>query len=225
MTIPADPHYLNQPNYSLPSELSSGFSYLWPGVFHISLPTLKMHNWGGGGRKEEQIIGLGLAPSARWRCLWHFCVALCEFAGYRERCIRAKLHKPQGILTRLLALVNPASVDQQVLAAAFLTSVDWSPLCPTLISWLTFSWLLSLSLSPADCSLLLPSADCFSVTFLPSSSSGLVGDLAGRTFVWVSRQNRQRDSLTGTHTQRNECHPSVQSFGFSCKYIEINNSF
>ena len=35
----------------------------------------------------------------------------------------------------------------------------------------------------------------------------LQGDLVHRTFVWVLRQNRQRDSLTGTHTHRNGCHP------------------
>ena len=85
------------------------------------------------------------------------------------------------MLTHLIALVNPASVGQQVLAAAFLTSVDWCLLCPTLISWLTF---------------------------LPLSSSGLVGDLARKPFVWASRQNRQRDPMTHTHTHRYECHPS-----------------
>ena len=49
-----------------------------------------------------------------------------------------------------LALVNPASVGQQVLAVAFLTSVDWSPLSPTPISWLTPSLDCNL-----NCSLLL----------------------------------------------------------------------
>ena len=68
-----------------------------------------------------------------------------------------------SMLTYLLALVNPASVGQQVLAAAFLTSDDWSPLCPTLIFWLTFSWVLP----PADSPLLLPVS--FSLPwFLPS---------------------------------------------------------
>ena len=52
------PHYVNQPNYSWPLESSNGFSHLWPGVFHISLPTQKIHNW-GGGRKQQQQSGLG----------------------------------------------------------------------------------------------------------------------------------------------------------------------
>ena len=158
-TPPTDPHYLNQPNYTWPLELSSGFSHLRPEVFHISLPTHKIHNR-GGGRKEEQTIGLGLAPRARG--VWQFCAALRAFAGYRA-CISTK---PLGLLTPVLALVIPASVGQHVIAAAFRTSVEWSPLCPTLISWLTCS---------VDWSLLLPSADCsvlptVSGTFLPSVS-------------------------------------------------------
>ena len=107
------------------------------------------------------------------------------------------------MLTYLLALVNPASVGQQILAAAFLTSVGWYPLCPTLISWQTLSWLLS----PADCSLLPPSVDCFSGTFLPSSSSGLTALFMG----FAPPPKKQRDFLTGTHTHRNEYHLSCHS--------------
>ena len=57
-----------------------------------------------------------------------------------------------------------------------------------------------------DCSLLLITQFCRlphsvpSGTFLLSSSSGLMGNLV--------HQNRQRNLLTGTHTHRNECHPS-----------------
>ena len=64
--------------------------------------------------------------------------------------LRKTSSKPLGMLT-LLTVVNPASVGQQLLAAAFRTSVDWSPLCSTLISWLTHSvdWsLCSLLLCP-----------------------------------------------------------------------------
>ena len=102
------------------------------------------------------------------------------------------------MLTYLPALVNPASVSQQVLAVAFLTSVDWSPLCPAFISWLTFSWLLS----PADCPWDPPSL----VLFWSRGRS------RAKSFVWVSRQNRQRDPLTSTRTHRNECHPSCHSY-------------
>ena len=78
-------------------------------------------------------------------------VQLCVSVGQRERVFEQNSHKPWAMPTYLLALVNPASVGQQVLAVAFQTFVDRSPLCPALISWLTFSWLHS----PADCSLLL----------------------------------------------------------------------
>ena len=43
-------------------------------------------------------------------------------------------------------------------------------------------------------------------TFLSSSSSGLVGNLARKPFVWASCQNRQRNPLTGAHPHpQNEC--------------------
>ena len=55
----------------------------------------------------------------------------------------------------------------------------------------------------------------FPWTFLSSSTSGKAGDFAVRLFEWVSRQSRQRDSLTGarththTPTQHNEWPHSV----------------
>ena len=47
--------------------------------------------------------------------------------------LRETATKPLGMLTHLLALVNPASVGQQVLAAAVLTPVDWSYLLTDLL--------------------------------------------------------------------------------------------
>ena len=117
-------------------------------------------------------------------------------------------------------LVTLASVGQQVVAVTFLTSVDWLPLCLTLISeWPVLSTCLCCSLLPTVSSLLTSPADCpllllpvsFSGTFLPSSIPGLGRDFMCRPFVWVLRQNRQRDSQTGTHTHRNECHPSCHT--------------
>ena len=57
-TPPADPHYLNQPNYSWPFESSSCFSHLRPGVCHPSLPH-KLHNRGGGRKRRINNYGLG----------------------------------------------------------------------------------------------------------------------------------------------------------------------
>ena len=64
----------------------------------------------------------------------------------------------------------------------------------------------SLSLTVANSYLLITIGLCLS-----SSSSGLVGNLAGKLFVWASHQNRQRSPLTGTHPHplpQNECPPS-----------------
>ena len=78
------------------------------------------------------------------------------------------------------------------------------------------NWLLS----QTDCSLLLPSTDplllsSLGPSFLPSPTSGLVGDLVRRPFVWVSCRNRQRDSLPGTYThQHNECPTSCRKPSF-----------
>ena len=181
------PHYLNQPNYLSPLESSSGFSHLRPGVFHISLPTHKIHNREGGRKRRTNKHGLGLAPSVRReKSLTFLCILWANTSVYSSETPT----KPRGMLIHFLALVNPASVGQHVLAATLLTSVDWSPFYPTLISWLTFTWLFS----PVD-----------SGTFLPLSVSW---EISRAGPVWVSRQNRQRDSLTDTHTHRNECHPS-----------------
>ena len=142
-----------------------------------------MHNREGGRKRKTNNYGLGLAPSARReKSVTFWCSSPVHLLAIAWVYSRETPTKPLGMLTHLLALVNLESIVQRVLAAAFLTSVDWSSLCPSLISWLTFSR----RLSPTDCSLLLPSADCvppFSGTFLPSSTSGLVGDLAYKPFV------------------------------------------
>ena len=125
--------------------------------------------------------------------------AFCELTW---ACTQAKtLTKPLAMLTYLLTLVHPAFVGQQVLTATFLTSVDWSPLCPTHLLTDLFCRQVSSGLFCWLC----PSLD-WPLQLGPSflHPSGLLGDLAHRPFVWVSRQNRQRDSLTGTH--RNGCH-------------------
>ena len=168
------------------------------------------HNW-EGERKEEQNHGLGLAPSATGRSLWHFCAALCAFVGYRGRIFARNSHKATRTADSFSCIGQP-ELSPQVLAATFLTSVNWSPLCPALITWLTcsvnwsllaapFCWLLCLvrPLLP----IILFSWLCpplFSGTFLLLSTSGLMGDIIHKHSVWVLRQNRQRDCLTGTHT-------------------------
>ena len=73
------------------------------------------------------------------------------FAGYRRRVFARNSHKATRNADSFSRIGQPG-LSPQVLAATFLTSIDWCPLCPALISWLTFFWLLA----PVDCSLLLP---------------------------------------------------------------------
>ena len=66
-----------------------------------------------------------------------------------------------------------------------------------------------LSLTVANSSLLTALGPCLS-----SSSSSLVGNLARKSFVWVSHQNRQKNTLTSAHPHlhpQNKCPPSCHS--------------
>ena len=96
--------------------------------------------------------------------------------------------KPLGMLTHFLALINRASSLVCLNCQLPPTSDDWS--------------ILSTSL---NCYLLLTVPG----TFLLSSSSSLVGDL-GRKPFGVGFAPKQRDPRTGTHSHRNECHPSCR---------------
>ena len=115
-------------------------------------------------------------------------LAFCASVGYRESVFGPNSHTP----TRNAD--SSSHVGQPSL---------WSTgPCNYLLSSLDFCWLLS----PADCPC---SIDCSVLStalvslalgpYLPSSSSGLVDNLARTPFAWFSRQNRQRDPLTGTH--------------------------
>ena len=116
--------------------------------------------------------------------------------------LRETSTKPLGMLTYLIALVNPASVGQQVLAAAFLTSVDWSPLCPGLISWPTRSVNWSLLLSSADCVLLASLGPSFPRPLPVSWEISRTGPLCGfraktdKGILWPA----------STHTETNATH-------------------
>ena len=125
VTIHRRPTTTPQPNSSWPSWF---FSSLARGISYFLMDT---KNTTERVEEKEQTIGLGLAPSARGRKSVQLSVHLQAIAGVY---LRETFSKPLGILTHLLELVNPASVGQPVLAATFLTSVDWSPLFLTLIS-------------------------------------------------------------------------------------------
>ena len=121
--LPPDHHYLNQTNYSRPLEFSSGFSHLWLEVFHISLQIRKAQPRERKKRTSEQTRTWVSSKCQRDKSVTFFVHSVSK----RERVLERKL-------SLLLALVNPASTGQPVLAAAYLTSVDLSPLCSTLTS-------------------------------------------------------------------------------------------
>ena len=158
----------------------SGFSHLRPGVFLYKNKRRNTQNWEGGRKKQARI---GLAPSARRE---KFVTLLCSFlciCRLLRACIRAKFPHSHQERWIILSRWPPRPLCPQDLAPRFAaTFLRPSPSVRLLLTAL-FCW-----------QLLTGQGACF-----PSSSSGLVGDLARKPFVWISRQNRQRNLLTGTH--------------------------
>ena len=128
---PGDPRYISflNPNYSWPVNhpvVSDQGS-------HTFLKRYAKHNREGGRKEQPNKHGLGSAPSGRrGKSMWHFCAALRAFAGYCGWIIVRNFHKATKNADSspdcLLALVNLASVGQQILAVVFLILVD-SLLC------------------------------------------------------------------------------------------------
>ena len=170
---PASRSPLSQPPKPLMVIRSScGFSHLRPGVFHISLQTHKTQHKQSRGWKKRRTNnhGLGFAPIARReKCVTLLRGFLC-ICGLLRAYIRAKF--PHS-LTHPLTLAKSASGSTCPSSRLSLT-VGFSRLLWTALS----CWL--------PCSVLGP---C-----LPSSSSGLVGDLAHKPFVWVlSKQTKESE--------------------------------
>ena len=115
------------------SRSSSGFSHLWPGVFHISLQTHNIHNR-EDGRKEKK-LGLRLAPSARRE----------KFPTLSEHSVLLQVISSVYFFNRRLP---STSVDCSLLLTAFFCSLPSSVHCllfedlafPRLIP---FSWEIS----------------------------------------------------------------------------------
>ena len=190
---------------------SNGFSPIRPGHFTFLYRHTKhnIHNLEGGekeNKKRRTWVSSKRKKGDVCNSLHSF-LCICELS---RACTQAKF--PQGTLTHPLTLVNPTSGTTGP-CSRLSRSSDSSDFC----------WLLSPSDCPvlstaffcsANCLLLLAASFCLLLwPCLPLSSFDLVGNLALKPFVWVSRQNRQNDPLTGTHTDthRNECHPSCHN--------------
>ena len=188
--------------------------YSWPvinlvvsaGVFHISLRPQKTQQRG-----------------------WKFQAQEREFCG--------TLYSP------CICRLSPACIlrETSTKATSHADISRWltRPLCRSsgLYSRLSdFCWLRSLPFllmpTSADyCQLLSPSfftnrPSVLSGTFLSSSTSGFAGDLVLKAFVWVSRQNKQRDR-THTHTQPNAHIVShfPQGFHFGMTHFQFKIPF
>ena len=120
-------------------------------------------------------------------------LAFCASVGYCERVFERNSHK----VTRNAD--SSSHVDQPGLWVHTSEQSTFPQLLLNALSCRLPRSLVSYSLS-------------LSGTFIPSFSSGL----SRKLFVWVSRQNRQRDPLSDTHTHRNECHPSRHNNNHLC---------
>ena len=163
---------------------SCGFSYLRPVAFLIVLQSHKTQYTQPRGWKKRRINkhGLRLAPNTRKEKFGHFPSILCFCVCHKH----------------VLENSNTATRNADSSSHAHRPGL-WYHRLQLLTQQLPFS---DHCLSPtvAYCSLLLTAlGPCLSLSF-----SGLVGNLAHKPFVWVSRQNRQRNPLTGTqpHPQK-----------------------
>ena len=164
------PHYLNSLKPLMASDSSSGFSPLWPRVFHISLQIRKAQPW--WGRKEQtNKHGLGSPPSTRVR------ESLTLFVhSLSKRVLERKLSQ---------------SHLQCWLIYWLTCSVDWSLLLPSADCVLLLTDLsCRLSSSALLCRLI-------SGTFLPSSF--LSRERSRAQALCVDFTPKQRDRLIGTH--------------------------
>ena len=167
-------------NFSWPVIRLVVFSHFRLGILHISLRPHKIQprRWKKKNKRTNTDLGQLQAQEREF-------VTLCNLRAlvdYRRRVLCAKLlQKPLGMLTHL-----------------WLSSLTAS------FSWPSFPWTAissRLSSSVFSCRQTL----CiFSGTFLPSSTSGLVGGLAVRPFMWVcvapKQTKRFSDRRAHTHT-------------------------
>ena len=180
---------------------SSGFSHLRPEVFHIPLWTHKTQPRGWRKRKQTQTR---VSSKRKKREVCDTFLAFCELS---QACIRAKFPQSHQECRLILSHWPTWPLGPQILTVGF----PWL-LLTALTRWLPCSF--NFSVLPPS---LFPLG-----TFLPSSSSSLMGNLVHKPFVWASCQNRQRNLLTGTYPHpHNECPTSCHTV---CKQILVLNN-
>ena len=188
----ADPNYLNHPHYSWPSDrvvvsLISGQGYF---IFLYGRTKQNIHNREGGSKENKQTRSWASSKCKKGDFVTLLCSSPCIASVYSSE-IPTK--SPGMLMLTALSCRLPCSVHFSVLHL----SLDCR-LPPTFVRYPFLS---------TDLFFLLTDSG----TFLPSYSSGLVGDLARKPFVWVSRQNRQRNLLTGTYPHPQKWMPPIVS--------------
>ena len=208
-TTLGDPQYLNLLNHSWALDHVVVFLISGQGHFRFLNGHIKhnTHIREGGRKEEETITGLGQLQEKERRSLWHFLCILCAIMSMH---LTEILTKPPGMLTHLLTLANLLS--QSTGSSSRLSRPSASPDFCRLLSHVDYP-VLSTALVSSASSSVLPR------TFLPSSSSGLVGGLTHMPFVWVSHENRQRNLLTGTYPHPHSewatlCHIILKTYMF-----------
>ena len=164
-------------------------NYSWPVIHQVVsdqehytfLYRYAKHNRESRGKEQTNKHGLGSAPSTRGGSLGHFCAALHAFAGYRGQIIARNF--PKSTRNADLSFDCPSSI------------FSLPPFADCVLLWTAISSQLLSSALLCQLTLFV-----FSPTFLPSSTSGLMGDLALRPFVWVSRQSKEILWPAHTHT-------------------------
>ena len=138
-TPPADPHYLNFPNYSWPSgrlvvSLISGqgyFTFLYGHTKH------NIHNR-EGGRKENKQSRTWVVQAQEERSLWYFSSILWAITNVYSS---ETPTKSPGMLTHLLTLANPASQSTGSSSCSLLPTAQFCRLFSSAsFSWLPPSW-------------------------------------------------------------------------------------
>ena len=153
---------------------SSGFFRLRPGAFHIASQDTTYTS--ESGIKNNKQTRTWVSPKRKKGEVFGTLLALCAVTSVYSNKIPTQ---PQGALTHPLALADLASGS---------TGPNFSPSSRLSLTVL-FPWLSLLLTALGPC--------------LSSSSSGLVGHLTRKPFMWVSRQIRQRNPDWRSPTETN----------------------
>ena len=179
----AGPHYPNFLYQLMAIQSSTGSSHLRPGAFHMFYKyttdmTYITKSWRKKNKQAWTWVSSKHKKGEVLALFWYSVAIMSVYPNKIPIQLPGTLALPLVLADLASGLTSPNSLLQQ----------------PPLSNC-------HLSLAVANSCLFTALEPCLS-----SFSSGLVGNLMHKPFVWVSLQNRQRNPLTGTHPQ-NKCPP------------------